>query len=902
MPKGLDYKERREYESRLHRIVLESADSIPIEVEAHLNECAGQGLDHQEQAILAHYTRVATQMPRAYADAVIRILAPPKEEEYDAWHHSYDFFDDLGIQRGTEFFPPAPVQGPFLYLLRVNEAEGLRLIQTFTNTAIRNWRRREGMNLPHSAARTPIPLIVQLPHGEARDVWGDEEVYRWFRPLSLGPKAVVSALMALEMWMEEQLEVGRSADDLFAAVLRDVECVAIVGLCLGVAMAFPARCMRAALPLVSSPRIWSYDVNRLVRDTHEGSPGSFFPKWRHIDEIVKLRSERPQRKVDIRQFVMAYMLSPDHALRDAFVAAVSSFSLEAFHSFEEQKTDHDFERHARDLLARFQAIADSANYQATTQPDGSVRVTFQLPKSITAADETFIASYVENDRVTRVLMWADKSLKQRNEGAGYSIEDALAVLSSLSATNAEDDSTMFGRNMRAAFAGAIAIGFIAKYEWMEEQGFLEGGLESLMNIASTPVGAFDPYIDDSRHSFCAEVYAIHGLFAILEKASLDEGVKSRIRELILAKTADSSVQVIEALCENCRRLWETDPVLCQCVASQILAQSLLPKRIAPLSLHVAEFQDWKRDIYDAGMSTLREGASPPFPRMHDVAESYFAEKLGMLALNALPLERLAQVAGSRDELLRLAGDLIERRIVEVSEGDFEARHHNKALLGWIADLMAWAPGDAREKWLAMIREHWPTEPQLTAELLDGYVARRLSLEGPPKPDTVSEWNTICGWVADVPLSESSSGQQEQDAAEAVGFAVFTRFGMCLLDSTWPHAHVFQDTIDRWVSAFGSDASAFRDLAIMLATLGERFAAEIQIDWLNDCHSRVAELHEFVAMNGERTARLLQTIWDRTHSLNGIDGTRAARFARLVDTLVANGVSIAAPLQKRLNAK
>jgi hypothetical protein len=75
---------------------------------------------------------------------------------------------------------------------------------------------------------------------------------------------------------------------------------------------------------------------------------------------------------------------------------------------------------------------------------------------------------------------------------------------------------------------------------------------------------------------------------------------------------------------------------------------------------------------------------------------------------------------------------------------------------------------------------------------------------------------------------------------------------------------------------------------MLSTLGQSFDAETRIDWLHDCHSKTEDPKAFVSSNGDRTARLLTAIWEQTRSSDGIDASRLAKFAELVDALVANG--------------
>lgn len=116
------------------------------------------------------------------------------------------------------FSPPAPVQGPFLYLLLNNEDEGLRLVHALTNAASEKWREYEQRKELDRPALTPLPVTINLPSG-SREFWGDTQVYCWFRGTTVSPYPVISALMALEEWMERQIEAGRDVEALFEGEL-----------------------------------------------------------------------------------------------------------------------------------------------------------------------------------------------------------------------------------------------------------------------------------------------------------------------------------------------------------------------------------------------------------------------------------------------------------------------------------------------------------------------------------------------------------------------------------------------------------------------------------------------------------------------------------------------------------
>ena len=253
------YDERSRYREGLERTVLESADVRPDAVLAFL-----EGEPHHEAAkrLLtwpSYYVSALRHLTAAYATFVEQRLVIP----FDQAHLDYDdFHDRWGVGGDHEFYPVAPNQGPFLDLLRHDEGEGLRLIHALANHAADAWRRSPD-------GRSVRPVMVRVG-SVPRPFWGDGYVYGWFRTYTTGPKAVACALSALEWWVEEQVASGRDPAALFEAVLGGSRNVAVPALLLGVAMADPFRHLEGALPLVTAPRLWVWDIGRFTSDRSYG--------------------------------------------------------------------------------------------------------------------------------------------------------------------------------------------------------------------------------------------------------------------------------------------------------------------------------------------------------------------------------------------------------------------------------------------------------------------------------------------------------------------------------------------------------------------------------------------------------------------------------------------------------
>ncbi len=232
-----------EYENRLHRIVLHSADVLPEKVRTYLSELAkSRNYDTKKDVLssLQDYKPLVDSIPREFVDFTLSVLIKkpvnPENSPSIPRRITSSIEDrNFGINDDLSFIPPAPIQGPFLYLLLNNEDEGLRLVHTLTNAASEKWRDYKQQEEFDQPVLTPLPVTINLPSG-SREFWGDPQIYCWFRGTTAGPYPVISALMALEEWVERQIETGRDVEALFEKVLRGSNSVAVLGICLSMAL------------------------------------------------------------------------------------------------------------------------------------------------------------------------------------------------------------------------------------------------------------------------------------------------------------------------------------------------------------------------------------------------------------------------------------------------------------------------------------------------------------------------------------------------------------------------------------------------------------------------------------------------------------------------------------------
>jgi hypothetical protein len=322
---------------------------------------------------------------------------------------------------------------------------------------------------------------------------------------------------------------------------------------------------------------------------------------------------------------------------------------------------------------------------------------------------------------------------------------------------------------------------------------------------------------------------------------------------------------------------------------------------------------WTETFVHTHLKNLEEQRIPDLPGIPIIDDVLFLWDLAPRVLRALPLSALARHSISKEKILRLTDDLMVWTINEntpAADDPHGYRTHaphewNSFFLDWVSQLTSsLSLEEARQHVLTPIRRCWPSAPRLTGELLWGYIKNHLGFMTPPTEDAQDGWREMCHWVLDGPLlaREIRHHFLTRDIADAVSLIVFVRYGETCLKKEWPHAIVFSDVIDKWVSVVGSHPDAYRNLVVMLESLGEKFMPEPALTWLSRCVSNTANSSDFWKKhsNGESTAELLQNMWNRVENVIRANTATLQQYAALVDRLVVAGIPLAGLLQKKLD--
>ena len=196
-----------------------------------------------------------------------------KPEPLDRWgggHALDDGIRDFRHGSTTGFGPPqaAWFYGPFFRLLNVIPVDAIGFINRMLDHAARF--RVETLSTHGNRSSKPEDLEgiqLDLPGVGHRHYVGDSHVWAWYRGTSVGPYACMSALLALERFIDHLLEnLNFPAQTIVELLLRDCHNLAVPGLAVGFLTRHPDATGVLLDPFLASPAIWHLETARATGD------------------------------------------------------------------------------------------------------------------------------------------------------------------------------------------------------------------------------------------------------------------------------------------------------------------------------------------------------------------------------------------------------------------------------------------------------------------------------------------------------------------------------------------------------------------------------------------------------------------------------------------------------------
>lgn len=368
-------------------------------------------------------------------------------------------WDELSIDRDrSEYLPASPLREPFRSLFEFAPAQALSLVRDLSNHAMTAWRQLHRIDPERRA--TPIPLTLEFPWG-VQSFWGNTREYFWSRGV-WAPKPLACAYLALEEWAFKELERGKSSNQLIEEILKENESMAVVGTAVTITLQ-SLTVSEMTWPLVTSQRLWRYDLERLVQESSLASgsligftnPTTDRPHAVAVDAMNK----RPVRKLWLRQLVASFVLSADAELAKKTREAIAAFPENLPFEYEEQR---DIERVREPLLrdAKFEAeFAKPENYRILKGESSDEQVVIlENPEAQTPEARERSERSAEHLRIQSVWFWANNSFERKEISQDIDPGQAIEFVKRRDDANLFDGSRSIEAEMRrAAVAGVAAV-------------------------------------------------------------------------------------------------------------------------------------------------------------------------------------------------------------------------------------------------------------------------------------------------------------------------------------------------------------------------------------------------------------------------------------------------------------
>ena len=277
--------------------------------------------------------------------------------------------------------------GPFTALFQTDFRDGVAAI----NRLLNHGARVRALTLAYHRLIVPRFDDDAVPSyetdlgitGENRRYVGDGQVWLWYRGTGTGPYPCISALQALERECDRRIKAGTPIETVISILLDGCECLAMVGLTVGLLVRHLEVAGRLLDPYLTEPLIWELEFSRVAGEMSGLAPSS--------DGLV----EPERRNWTFRQAAAFLVLESDEhrvaELRSVGETLVANARRAIESTLDDIPTDSadasDAVEHELANVRAWASCLDRDRYVFHEGPDG-VYVTATPPADVTAALQT----------------------------------------------------------------------------------------------------------------------------------------------------------------------------------------------------------------------------------------------------------------------------------------------------------------------------------------------------------------------------------------------------------------------------------------------------------------------------------------------------------------------------------
>lgn len=926
----IKYENEAKLTDRLILILLRCVSGAPDKVAQYMSSTTEGRMRRGEVSyIIENANYLVEGIPEQLCDfMLVALISDPFD---DRFNDRFDTWNKLGIEHDNKFFPSSHLRPPFLKLLRTSPNQGIRLVNGLSNHSMEVWRDL----YKRTQEGTPLPVTIQFPWG-ARTFWGHAREYTWNRGIGPGPYPVMSSLMALEVWMEEEVDKGRDLEGLFKQVLEGNDCVGALGACVAISLKYPEKSLRAAIPLASHPQLYQWEFHRMINDGRSNSNRIGSPKDRPFLTQVIERNDMPYRRTVLRDLYGYYLFSADDEIKASFSEAVRSISEEDIpFEFAEQTTNDEIRQDTLDRIKQMKAVADVSNWRAGRIPDSdNIYIQYDAPLEIAPSTEEQKEFQMIQELMSGA-MWAEKTLDGNSVNEALTLEEAyemaLRYEDKALATRLPSHDDGHKRYQLAFVMGTAAVILI---HGKEEDGSFAWARKQISMAAALPIEDNGYLFDRSIMSFYPPKYAATALTHLVQSGRANQEDIETILFLVCHPIFEVKTNVFKGL-QNC---WSLAPHLCWNafalgVQLSIMPTDILKERRGNPGIGVTEKQArWMEGLL---VKTVENTNKKVFSQLPSVSPQWIKAKEGAtgtlngyvksedalmwhelpIALPHLPLGDVMSHPDTRQPLINLARDLMNWTILDAAP-PWDKNRRSSMSFEW---------GQSFMEWCASVSEHLSeTETQeiivgpiasiaeddngeyLLNNLMTSLLLKQFDQEEKPSDKLMSLWRKLVNVIfahKDAVWHGRKDAMVTMGYGECVSLVVFSCYGLTILRHPWPGLESVKDIIREWVGLFSFAPPYYACLIEFLDEAGWPWLSTHGIDWIEAVVDEYPNDQTFwnKSDSGTKTATIIQKLLTKQENNVCPDPALHRRLLKITDILVQNGIRLAAQVQQQLAA-
>lgn len=929
----LDRDEERDLEGAIRTLFLSSVGDVPELVAAYLNAKARDSLRHiYREQILAVSATIGRSLPKQLVDYIIAaFLEHPKDSQRQQSYSSLSN-DKLGIEGDNCFYPASPYQSPFLPLLRQHEDEGLRLVKVICNHSVDVWRWLRQRPNYHREAVTPLPVEIEFPWGK-QVFWGDGQVYLWFRG-SWGNHASQSALMALELWAFERIGAGDDFTMVFRKVLEGSDSVAALGLAVSLCLAHQDKSIEQALPLITCPFIWGWDLARSVQDC-SGMPANEIGDWqryRHLLSAVRELNRRQHRRACIRDMVPHFVFWHDASLKERYTTGIRSFTEKLPFEYAEERSDEAHEAGLRKSMSWYIEQADPQFWHSKPTEDGKHIKIWNDPPSANSQERVQqLENNAQLNRYLRLALWAQKSLDGDKLEDGVPLSEALAEAQDIYLENLFDDAngSFEEANRRAAVTGVAYV--LARFADDEIWDDITATwtLGTLLRAAAFR-GFDDLTYRGSILSMHPLIFAVHGFAALMGRGYEVEQCQSELLNLALAPLES----VVEAVAKSAKLYAAKNPGFYWVLFGLFVRQCIIEKDALPnhYSPYLDEAEAARNiTLLEAAEAAIATEVAPPLPAVplpwlerkaqssEEDPDAFGFERnplcfqwhIAQRIILRTNLDVLLATPERRSQFVTLVEQLVAMTIQEVVPPFAKSRrdHQGNTPFEWVFSFFHWLGGVASHLSSAEV-ERIVLQPLSTADnetallamqsFAPSYLAHSLLPPAVITDEAFATWEKIAEWIIENPEGRTRGRHIDREFSRCVFILLFCFSGdfqplVCVVEEGWSPLDRFKPIIERVVRKFGTNPNLYLGVLRFFIKGGLDMIPEPGLSWLREIALTKKQDQDFWRTNGDETVEILKLILAKKTQF--LLAAHRDTISFITDILVDNGVRGAGFLQQ-----